>query len=378
MSDELKELIRISGYYGSDKDFVIAGGGNTSFKNDRYIWVKASGFSMATIEEEGFVQLHRDKVKVIGRKQYNKDDYQREIEVKNDLMAARVFPETGARPSVETAFHELIEYPYVVHTHPTLVNALMCSQYAEEKTRELFGEEVLFVSYAAGYRLFKKVSKVLTFYRDQYRKDPQLIFLQNHGIFVGATSVEEIKSLYNRVIRILRNEIHEEPVTDLPLKPDTEILTEGIKSLVSGRSDTVRIRHNTLHQYFYGSADKFRLISRPFTPDIIVYCGTGYLYSDKDASGTILADLQRQWAGLKKVHKQPKIILVKNYGLVTVEENIKSAETALDIFEDFMKISKYSATFGGPHPMPGDEIDFINQWEVENYRRKISKSKPLG
>ena len=43
MKPEIKELIEISKYYGSNKDYVIAGGGNTSFKDDETIWIKASG-----------------------------------------------------------------------------------------------------------------------------------------------------------------------------------------------------------------------------------------------------------------------------------------------------------------------------------------------
>ena len=36
------------------------------------------------------------------------------------------------RPSVETSMHEIINYPFVVHTHPTLVNAITCANKAEE------------------------------------------------------------------------------------------------------------------------------------------------------------------------------------------------------------------------------------------------------
>jgi hypothetical protein len=37
-----------------------------------------------------------------------------------------------------------------------------------------------------------------------------------------------------------------------------------------------------------------------------------------------------------------------------------------------MKISFYSNFFGGPHFMSEEQIKFIEQWEVEQYRRKIS------
>ena len=50
---EIQQLIEISQFYGRDNRFVIAGGGNTSYKNNEKIWVKASGSSLATITEAG-------------------------------------------------------------------------------------------------------------------------------------------------------------------------------------------------------------------------------------------------------------------------------------------------------------------------------------
>ena len=43
MKPGINELIEISRFYGSNKEYVIAGGGNTSFKDDETIWIKASG-----------------------------------------------------------------------------------------------------------------------------------------------------------------------------------------------------------------------------------------------------------------------------------------------------------------------------------------------
>lgn len=87
------------------------------------------------------------------------------------------------RPSVETSLHNIIGYAYVVHLHPTLVNALMCSQNAESELRKLFGEKALFVEYTdPGYVLFKKVDEKLKAYRATYNEEPHVIWLQNHGI----------------------------------------------------------------------------------------------------------------------------------------------------------------------------------------------------
>ena len=62
------------------------------------------------------------------------------------------------RPSVETSLHEMIQYKFVVHLHPTLINGILCSRNAKSLTHKLFGESVLFVPYTdPGYTLFKKL-----------------------------------------------------------------------------------------------------------------------------------------------------------------------------------------------------------------------------
>ena len=65
MKPEIADLIEISKYYGNNKDFVIAGGGNTSFKDGQTIWIKASGQALATLSEDGLVALDREKLRLI-------------------------------------------------------------------------------------------------------------------------------------------------------------------------------------------------------------------------------------------------------------------------------------------------------------------------
>ncbi|MDD2515584.1 MAG: class II aldolase/adducin family protein, partial [Proteiniphilum sp.] len=191
----IDELITISRYYGADSRFVIAGGGNTSYKNSDHIWVKASGSSLATIDEDGFAQLDRSLLNRMTDKKYSADAAKREEEVKNDLAEATLTKER--RPSVETSMHNVIGYAFVVHLHPTLVNGLMCAVDAEKELQRLFGEKALFVEYTdPGYLLFKKVAGKISDYRSLYGEEPQVIWLQNHGIFVAADTTEEIKQIY--------------------------------------------------------------------------------------------------------------------------------------------------------------------------------------
>ena len=147
MKPEIKELIEISKFYGNNKDYVIAGGGNTSFKDEETIWIKASGQSLADMTEEGLVSLNREKLHVIASGTYSDDPSEREEQVKADMFLSILDPGRNKRPSVETSLHEIIRYKFVVHLHPTLINGILCSRNSKSLIQKLFGDSVLFVTY---------------------------------------------------------------------------------------------------------------------------------------------------------------------------------------------------------------------------------------
>ncbi|MFO7655585.1 MAG: SDR family NAD(P)-dependent oxidoreductase [Bacteroidales bacterium] len=380
---ELKNLVEISQFYGKQKNYVIAGGGNTSFKNDTHIWIKASGTSLATIDVNGFVQLNREKLKRISSAGYNENPFEREREVKEDLHAAIVNKESGLRPSVETSMHDIIDYQYIVHTHPTLVNGLLCAKQSKQFVQELFPENTLYIEYVdPGYTLFKKIELELNQYRNNHKADPQIIFLENHGVFVSANSTEEIQELYSEIESRIRNRIAGDLLTE-PFENEvkTREILPAVKMLLTEDSPVIlKTRYNSLIEKYSSSQDAFFKISLPFTPDIIVYCKAKYLFLD--VNGSVESILDRFKSHLERFRNEykytPKVILIKGIGLIAVEENAQAAENVLDVFEDLMKISHYTENFGGPRFMNRNQIDFIDTWEVENYRRKVSKGTARG
>jgi rhamnose utilization protein RhaD (predicted bifunctional aldolase and dehydrogenase)/NAD(P)-dependent dehydrogenase (short-subunit alcohol dehydrogenase family) len=379
----IKELIEISQFYGKDKDFVIAGGGNTSYKDEKYIWVKASGTTLATITEEGFAVLDRERLKQLSTKKYSEYSDERENQIKNDLFRASVYPERNLRPSVETSMHEIINYSFVVHTHPTLVNAIMCCPDAEKQTQQLFGDDVLYVPYTdPGYILFKKVESDLKAYREKFGKEPNIIFLQNHGIFVAANTVAEIHTLYDKVISIIAAKIKTKAdIAPLPVDNKLSQIVPAIRMMLTGDSPkTVITRHHALVKRYYENQETFKKISLPFSPDIIVYCKARAIYIEHTANPEeAIKEVAEKIKAYKKSYKyEPKILVLKDLGFIAVEDNYQSAAIALDVFEDLMKISFLTENFGGQKFMNEREIAFIDNWEVENYRRSVSKGQSSG
>ncbi len=380
MNNDLKELIRISRLYGDDNEAVIAGGGNTSCKNEDFIWVKASGGSLQNISQNGFVKLVRSRLKKIETRKYSTEPTKREQQVKEDLAASKADVLSELRPSVETSMHEKLDYKFVVHLHPTLVNAVLCAKNSRKVCEELFGEESLYIEYTdPGYILFLKFSEEIQKFRNSYQKDPHLVFLENHGIFISANSTKEIEKLYDEVITKISARIK------VPLKSEETPTPSDITSILPGlrmmlSTDNLKVikwRNNTLISHFLKDKSSFSKISGPFTPDIIVYCKVNYLYIDHDGDPqTTLDKCRSEIRKFKETYGyEPRIILIKNIGLLAIEDNPKSAQTVVDIFEDLMKISFLSENFGGPRFLSPDSISFIENWEIENYRRKVSLGK---
>lgn len=376
MKKKIADLIEISQYYGGRKDYVIAGGGNTSYKSNDELWVKGSGTSLGNITEAGFAVLDRKQLGPLYTKNYSKDSDAREAEVKADLNKA-CHPGIAVRPSVETLLHEIINYAFVVHTHPTLVNAVTCSALASETLQEMFGDRAMYVPYTdPGYVLFTRVRDRLNVWRKTHTTDPGMIFLQNHGVFVAANSIAEIKAIYEDIEQTIGRRLQQLPETEETEIPTgiTEVLP-AIRMLFSHKSiKLARIRNNALTAYYTASAKMFSKISLPFTPDQIVYCKANVLYLEKESPAEILKECKvKTDAFIKTFGYEPRIIGLRNYGIMALDDNIRSVETMLDVFEDLMKISFLSENFGGPRYMTERDIAFIDNWEVENYRRQVSR-----
>lgn len=391
---QIEDLIAISRKFGQDSRFVIAGGGNTSYKDENRLWVKASGHALATITEDGFAVLDRALLNEMGEKAYNEDTAIREEQVKNDLSVACITKDR--RPSVETSLHNCMGFAFVVHLHPTLVNGLMCSVNAEAACKEIF-PDALYIEYTdPGYTLFKKVYDRIKAYKAEKGKEPQVIFLQNHGIFVGGDTTAEIEGIYSEVLGKLEAKVAALPEGDTAVSETVTDVVPAIRQMLSrsGRGyKTLKVTKNALVDFFIdgcsvtstGSVTDcpgksgFDKIAKPFTPDIIVYCKSSYIFIEAESDEEILKQAEEEIeAFVSGKGYTPKVLFIKGIGLIAVGDSSRNAQIITDVFTDAMKIAFYAQSFGGEHPMEQAWIDFIDNWEVENYRRKVASSASKG
>jgi NAD(P)-dependent dehydrogenase (short-subunit alcohol dehydrogenase family)/rhamnose utilization protein RhaD (predicted bifunctional aldolase and dehydrogenase) len=385
MNQEIIDLIEISRYFGTEKAHVIAGGGNTSYKTDDHLWIKASGISLSHINEDGFCLLDRKKLAEIPLMNFSSDPAKREEEVKNVLLSSRINPDSRLRPSVETSLHNLFTYKFVVHTHSTIVNALLCSNHAEQKSKEIFGGKVLFLSYAdPGWILFKATEAKIREFHLQHNHDPQVVLIQNHGIFVAADSTDEIKGIYADIEAKIKHSMIAYPAfEEFAVSAKLTEVMPALRMLFSDFSlKTATAFNNSWVTGFISSNHRFdEGIARPLNPDQIVYCLSEYLFIENNGTQEeMIHELQvktKEFSNRRGI--MPKIVFIQGEGVIAIEDSAVSAGYLKDMVNDFCQIAFLSENFGGPHPLTDNQIAFIESWEVENYRKKVSLGeKPMG
>lgn len=401
LKDDLDKIVALSRYYGSDPDFVLAGGGNTSVKIGDSLFIKASGVSLSDVLRDSFVELLRDKVRDILKHEFSSDPIEREEQVKNKLLESRKDKSSHLRPSVETMLHEAINYKFVVHTHPWLVNSLCCGKDGEVITKELFGEKVLWIDYAdPGYTLAKKVNRELDRYKQKFGEHPNIILIQNHGIFINANDVYTIKNLTDTVMSLLSERISKsvsESTFGQRVFPEVsdrgsrlKELAPAIRAFISSLPDGPRYPIVTysgsdiVMEFVTSSNGKELSRSNAFTPDQVVYSRQSALWVDMSSESEPVEEIcKRVGKSIARfVNRQgyyPRIILVQGVGMFAIGESKRSADNAKVIYEDALKIMKGCSAFGGPHFMNDRQVKFIDEWEVESYRRKVaSGAQSLG
>jgi len=210
----LAQLVTMSRHLGDPAlDYAILGEGNSSAQIDGdSFWDKASGAEMRTIEGSGFVQVRFEPVLAL-LEQKGVDD----LAVKAALEAARVDPAARARPSVETVLHaialQLEGVRFVGHTHPTAVNAVLCSEKVEEAIAgRLFPDEIVYCGPAPvyipytdpGVPLARTFRAAIGRYLDEYRENPKVILMQNHGLIALGRTPQQVENITLMAVKAAR------------------------------------------------------------------------------------------------------------------------------------------------------------------------------
>jgi len=199
--DPLGLRVYTSQLLGREPSLVLHGGGNTSVKmsasnifgdSEELLYVKGSGWDLATIKREGFAPVQMNIL--LRMAQLDKLTDTEMVRVQRTAMTDPQAP----NPSVEAILHAIIPFTYVDHTHADAVVAITNTEKGEGYINEIYGDRVLVIPYVMhGFILAKKVydmTKNIDW--NQYEG----LILMNHGVF---TFDNDAKTSYERMIKIV-------------------------------------------------------------------------------------------------------------------------------------------------------------------------------
>ncbi len=356
----LSTIRELSNRYGADSAFVLAGGGNTSCKDEKFLYVKPSGVALADIREADFVKMDRETIRKVFTLSGYADTAEREAMV-TKLMAFAVDGSAARRPSVEAPLHELMPFTYIVHLHPAAVNGLTCSKNGEAECARLFPDALWIPETDPGFILAQTVYDASVKYEKEHGKPVAMIFLQNHGVFVGGNSAEEIDGAYSQIMSTL-NDAYAKAGVVTQLADTTEIdadyafeLAPKLRGLLGDGQNPVTIK----------TLPPFPVARGPFTPDHIVYAKAFALISDNPTEAEIRAFQEKN--GYK-----PLVVEVPGKAVFCVGANAKGAGTVALLARDGALVQQLTDAFGGPRLLSDAGRSFIENWEAESYRKKIA------
>ncbi|MCP3967292.1 MAG: SDR family NAD(P)-dependent oxidoreductase [Lentisphaerae bacterium] len=361
----LSVIAELSNLYGANPEFVLAGGGNTSCKDEKFIYVKPSGVSLAAIKPEDFIKMERSKVKAVFNLGKFNSDSEREDAVKNTLLAAKA-DGSVRRPSVETPLHEILPYKYVVHTHPALINGMTCGKDGQKLCEEFFPEAVWIEYTDPGFILADIVARKSAEYEAAKGAAPKVIFLQNHGVFVAADTADEINALYDGIMDLLKDFCAARDVsTELSFgKIDGECVYQHAPELRTLLSEDGK-------PYSVISLPPFEIASGPFSPDHIVYAKSFSLETADISSETV--------AAFEKANGyKARVVSVPGKAVFCVADTLGNAENVAALAKDAALVRQFTTVFGGENYLSDAARLFIENWESESYRKKIAAGAGLG
>ncbi|MEM1061220.1 MAG: bifunctional rhamnulose-1-phosphate aldolase/short-chain dehydrogenase [Planctomycetota bacterium] len=153
-------LVYRSNCLGSDRRITNTGGGNTSSKIEcrdpltghavDVLWVKGSGGDLRTSRRENFASLVLDKL--LGLRDVYASKPGRGPKTPAEDAMVGYFPHctfdlNPRASSIDTPLHGFLPARHVDHMHPNAVISIAASRRCEELTREVFGDEIGYVSW---------------------------------------------------------------------------------------------------------------------------------------------------------------------------------------------------------------------------------------
>jgi rhamnose utilization protein RhaD (predicted bifunctional aldolase and dehydrogenase)/NAD(P)-dependent dehydrogenase (short-subunit alcohol dehydrogenase family) len=392
--DELALRVYSSRLLGRNPDLVLHGGGNTSVKiteknilgqEEELLYVKGSGWDLATIEAAGFPAVKLDHLVALS-KLNSLSDPQMVNELKTHMTSA-----SAPTPSVEAILHAILPFKYVDHTHADAVVTVTNTPTGLERIKQIYGQRVVIVPYIMpGFDLAGVCAKEF----EKQRNDKTIgMVLMNHGIFSFA---DDAKTSYQRMIELVsmaEDYLKSNKAWQLDIRKsgrttdsETVIKIAGLRKQLSVAKQNPMILTTTTNDEVdtFLARDDLDVISQqgPATPDHVIrtkqlpMLGNNleqYISNYKKYFDTHSPNVKTPVTMLDPV---PRVILDQDLGMCTLGDNITGANIVRDIYQHTIEIIQRSTLLDKFQALPSQEIFEVEYWDLEQAKLKKGGNKP--
>jgi len=375
---------------GRDSSLVLHGGGNTSVKStatnlfgeiENILYVKGSGWDLATIEAEGFAPVKMEMLlKMAELKELNDPDM-----VKYQRLA--MTNPSAPNPSVEAILHAIIPFKFVDHTHTDAVVTITNTQGGEDKIKELYGDKVLIIPYIMPGFVLAKLIYDMT--RDVDWSQLEGMVLMNHGLF---TFNDDAKKSYEKTIELVDKAEQYLINKGASLHVDKQALHVELLELARIRKEvsnikghaTISILNDSDTAVKFSKQDIKRISQQgPLTPDHVIRTKRipAILSANFESDLNSYVDAYKQYFIDNKttetlLNPAPNFAILESGGTLSFGKNAKEANIIKDIndhtFEAILKAEK----LGGYKALSAANIFEVEYWSLEQAKLKKSGSSP--
>ncbi len=391
----LAQRVYSSRLLGADPDLVLHGGGNTSVKarvSDFFgepsdvLYVKGSGWDLATIEAAGFSPCRMGPLLKMAEFESLSD-----ADMVAQCRAAMLDP-AAPTPSIEAIVHAVIPHRFVDHTHADAVVALTNAPGGKKRIEEVYGERVLVIPYVMpGFVLAKEIHKRLAKV-DASQLDG--LVLMNHGIFTFHHEAKRSYELMVELVTLAEDHIaaklgRRRPVATAKAGEDLPALAALRAQVSSWRGRPVYALWDRSPEAagFSNREDVKTLATRgPLTPDHVIRTKRVpvVLAGDPEAAVDKFAEDYAKYfnthadAGLTMLDPAPRWAVWPGHGTVSFGATRREAEVVRDIVGHTVKTVQLAANaLGGWRALPASKLFEIEYWELEQAKlRKAGGAAP--
>jgi len=361
--NDLEMRVYTSRLLGVDQNLVLHGGGNTSVKIDDILYVKGSGWDLASIEKEGFSPAKIDAL--ISLLEYDKLSDSDMVKYQREAL----IDDTAPNPSVEAILHALIPYKFVDHTHADAIVNISNTVNGDKLIKDIFGESYLIVPYIMpGFILAKEIYKMV---KDIEWDTLDGIILHNHGIFTFdndakrsydkminsvAKASDYIKDINSYDIKKLQNIISKaKEVDEVVLRVNDSYMA---KSFASHQNNDLYKKGVLTPEHIIRTKRFPALINGDYQENIDNYIKDYKEYFEKYASSEIMLNPAPNW------------LVLKDYGVVAIGKNEKEAKIIEDIIIHTIEAILTGELIGGYRSINEKDSFDMEYWELEQNKLK--------